>query len=211
VVVEDVHWIDPSSEALLAALIERAAGARILLLVTCRKDRDFGEASRFVTHLSIERLDAVQAVKLASHMIQGAGLADSLLAQVVQRSDGIPLYIEEMARTVSTTGRVGEDAADAGETNSGHGPQALLPIPDALQGSLLARLDGLGESRQLAQVAAVVGREFEIDVLAKLASRPKADVERDLATLDGCGPGSPACLGGEPVRVPPRFDPGGRL
>ena len=191
VVVEDVHWIDPSSEALLSALIERAAEARNLLLVTCRKDRGFGEASRFVTHLSIERLDAVQAVKLASHMIQGAGVADSLLAQVVQRSDGIPLYIEEMARTVSATGRVGEDEArpseTTGERGAGRGPQTLLPIPDALQGSLLARLDGLGESRQLAQIAAVVGREFEIDVLAKLAQRPKDDVERDLATLMDSG------------------------
>ncbi|HEY2890880.1 MAG TPA: AAA family ATPase, partial [Dongiaceae bacterium] len=187
VVVEDVHWIDPSSEALLAALIERAAGARILLLVTCRKDRGFGEASHFVTHLSIERLDAAQSVKLASHMIQGAGVADSLLAQVVQRSDGIPLYIEEMARTVSATGRVGEDEAKAGDESKERGSQALLPIPDALQGSLLARLDGLGESRHLAQIAAVVGREFEIDVLAKLAARPKADVERDLATLMDSG------------------------
>jgi len=188
VVVEDIHWIDPSSEALLAALIERAAGAAILLLMTCRKDRDFGAASRHVRHLSIDRLNAVQAVKLASHMIHGAPVADSLLAQVVERSDGIPLYIEEMARTVSTTGRVGEmrDTA-AAEPAAGETAGELLPIPETLQGSLLARLDGLGESRQLAQIAAVVGREFETEVLAKLAGRPKEAVERDLATLIDSG------------------------
>lgn len=188
VVVEDIHWIDPSSEALLAALIERAAGAAILLLMTCRKDRDFGAASRHVRHLSIDRLNAVQAVKLASHMIHGAPVADSLLAQVVERSDGIPLYIEEMARTVSTTGRVGEmRGTAAAEPAAGETAGELLPIPETLQGSLLARLDGLGESRQLAQIAAVVGREFETEVLAKLAGRPKEAVERDLATLIDSG------------------------
>jgi class 3 adenylate cyclase/tetratricopeptide (TPR) repeat protein len=185
VVVEDAHWIDPSSESLLAALIERISASRVLMLVTCRKDRGFGAASPRVTHLSIERLNAVEAVKLASHLIRDTAIADSLLAQVVERSDGIPLYVEEMARTVSQTGHVQEpvESSDDGHREA----VGLLPIPDALQGTLLARLDGLGDSRQLAQIASVVGREFEVDVLTKLAARPKDAVARDLDALVGAG------------------------
>jgi class 3 adenylate cyclase/tetratricopeptide (TPR) repeat protein len=192
VVVEDIHWIDPSSDSLLMSLIERASRAHVLMLVTGRKDKDFGAAGRHVTHLAIDRLNAVQAVSLASHMMQGAAIADTLLAQVIERSDGIPLYIEEMVRTVSETGRVQQLAeagpAEAGPTeNRQRGGVGLLPIPDALQGTLLARLDGLGESRQLAQIASVVGREFAFDVLAKLAGRPKDAVERDLSRLVDAG------------------------
>ncbi len=170
VVVEDIHWIDPSSEQLLMSLIERASRAPVLMLVTGRKDRDFGAAGKHVTHLAIDRLNAVEAVSLASHMMQGAAIADSLLAQLIERSDGIPLYIEEMARTASETGGV-QQAANPAEDGQ-RGRAGLLPIPDALQGTLLARLDALGDSRQLAQIAAVMGREFTFDVLAKLAGRP---------------------------------------
>ena len=220
VVVEDIHWIDPSSESLLISLIERAARAPVLMLVTGRKDRDFGAAGKHVTHLAIDRLNAVQAVSLASHMMQGTAIADSLLAQLIERSDGIPLYIEEMARTASETGGVQQAAAPAeakpseakpSEAKSAEAKSAearsaeaksvearsaearqrggvgLLPIPDALQGTLLARLDGLGDSRQLAQIASVVGREFALDLLAKLAGRPKDAVERDLSRLIDAG------------------------
>ncbi len=140
------------------SLIERASRAHVLMLVTGRKDKDFGAAGKHVTHLAIDRLNAVQAVSLASHMMQGATIADTLLAQVIERSDGIPLYIEEMVRTVSETGRVQQLAgpAEAGPPEARHpeagptenrqrGGVGLLPIPDALQGTLLARLDGLGE------------------------------------------------------------------
>ncbi|MCI0429906.1 MAG: AAA family ATPase [Rhodospirillales bacterium] len=182
VVVEDIHWIDASSEEILTSLVERAAKTRVLVLATCRRDRAFGKASPHVTHLPIDRLSAVQTVKLASHIVEGIELPESVLAQVVERSDGIPLYIEEMARTASKTGNVkwiGPTAQEGGNGTS----DLLLPIPDTLQGTLLARLDGLGESRELAQIASVVGREFEVDVLTKLASWPKDALERDLRTL----------------------------
>ena len=190
VVVEDIHWIDPSSESLLMSLIERVSRAAVLMLVTGRKDRDFGAAGKHVTHLAIDRLNAVQAVSLASHMMQGTAIADSLLAQLIERSDGIPLYIEEMARTASETGGV-QQAAIPPEAKPAADPQRgeaeLLPIPDALQGTLLARLDALGNSRQLAQIASVVGREFALDLLVKLAGRPKDAVDRDLGRLIEAG------------------------
>ncbi len=190
IVVEDIHWIDPSSESLLVSLIELASHAPVLMLVTGRKDRDFGAAGKHVTHLAIDRLNAVQAVSLASHMMQGTAIADSLLAQLIERSDGIPLYIEEMARTASETGGV-QQAATSAEPKPAADPQrggaGLLPIPDALQGTLLARLDALGDSRRLAQVASVVGREFALDLLAKLAGRPADAVDRDLGRLIDAG------------------------
>jgi predicted ATPase/class 3 adenylate cyclase len=182
VVIEDVHWIDPSSEEILTSLIERVAGTPTLLLATCRQDKDFGAASPLVTHLSLDRLSTVQAVQLANNIVEGAVIAKSLLAHVVERSDGIPLYIEEMARTVSETGTL--DWFDAaGQPKGGRNSDMHLPIPDTLQGTLLARLDSLGESKELAQMASVVGRQFEIDVVAKLAPRPKEELERDLEVL----------------------------
>jgi class 3 adenylate cyclase/tetratricopeptide (TPR) repeat protein len=182
VVVEDIHWIDPSSEEILASLVERAAKTRVLVLATCRRDRIFGEALPHVTHLPIARLSSAQSVKLASHIIEGAALAESVLAHVVERSDGIPLYIEEMARTVSETGHV-QWIDPSAQEGSDRASDVHWPIPDTLQGTLLARLDGLGDCRELAQIASVVGREFEVDVLAKLASRPKDAFERDLTAL----------------------------
>jgi class 3 adenylate cyclase/tetratricopeptide (TPR) repeat protein len=182
VVVEDIHWIDPSSAEIVTSLVERAARARVLVIATCRMDRAFGEASAHVTHLPIDKLGVPQAVELASHIVGGTAITDSVLADVVERSDGIPLYIEEIARTVSATAQMqstGATAADDGNKKRA----ALLPIPDSLQGTLLARLDVLGESKELAQVASVVGREFEVDVLAKLAARPSDALERDLRTL----------------------------
>ena len=207
VVVEDIHWIDPSSELLLISLIELAARSAVLMLVTGRKDRDFGAAGKHVTHLAIDRLNAVQAVSLASHMMQGTAIADSLLAQLIERSDGIPLYIEEMARTASETGGVQQAAASTEKGEAG-----LLPIPDALQGTLLARLDALGESRQLAQVAAVVGRGFALDLLAKLAGAPAGGRGSRSRPARRRRPRPLAeDRDGEQFRIPPRFDPRGRL
>jgi tetratricopeptide (TPR) repeat protein len=182
IVLEDIHWIDPSSEEILTSLIDRAASARMLVLATCRQDKDFGKASSRVTKLSLDRLSSVHAVKLANNIVEGSTMAKSMLAHVVERSDGIPLYIEELARTVSETWNL--HWTDSSARQDGNpGSDMHLAIPDTLQGTLLARLDGLGESKELAQIASVVGREFEIDILAKLAPRPKDELERDLETL----------------------------
>ena len=181
VVVEDIHWIDPSSAEFFASLVERAAKARVLVIATSRTDRTFGEASPHVTYLPIDRLSTPQAVELASHIVGGTAIADAVLADVVERSDGIPLYIEEIARTVSATAQMQSTRAKAADDGNKK-REALLPIPDSLQGTLLARLDVLGESKELAQIASVVGREFEPDVLAKLAARPSDALERDLRT-----------------------------
>src|SRR5262249_46316852 len=182
VVVEDIHWIDPSSSEIFTSLVERAAKARVLLIATCRTGRAFGGASPHVTHLPIDRLSVPQAVKLASRIVGRTAVADSVLADVVERSDGIPLYIEEIARTVSAAAQMQSiGATTADDANKKR--EALLPIPDSLQGTLLARLDVLGESKELAQVASVVGREFEADVLARLAARPSDALERDLRIL----------------------------
>ena len=110
----------------------------------------------------------------------------SVLAGVVERSDGIPLYIEEIARTVSETAQLQSIGVSA-HGNGNRTADLLLPIPDTLQGTLLARLDRLGNSRELAQIASIVGREFEVDVLAKLAARPKDALGPDLRTLVDSG------------------------
>jgi class 3 adenylate cyclase/tetratricopeptide (TPR) repeat protein len=180
VVVEDIHWIDPSSEEVLASLVARVAHTRVLLLVTCRTDKIQGKALGFAKHLPIDRLSTVHAAKLAGHVLEGRSLSEGVLARVVERSDGIPLYVEELARTVSQTAPA-QDAGATDESVAGHA--ARLAIPDSLQGTLLARLDALGEARELAQIASVIGQEFNIEVLSRLAARPMEALQEDLTTL----------------------------
>jgi class 3 adenylate cyclase/tetratricopeptide (TPR) repeat protein len=182
VVVEDIQWIDPSSEEVLASLIERAHESRVLVLVTSRSDGSLSKASLRLRRLPIIRLSTVEAVKLASHVLEGTTLSENVLGSVVERSDGIPLYVEEIARTVSETVRA-KGIGTSGEEDGGQMPELLMPIPDTLHGTLLARLEGLGEARELVQIASVIGQELDVKVLSKLAGWPTEVLQRNLGTL----------------------------
>ena len=181
-VVEDIHWIDPSSEGIWNSLVERASENRILLLATCHADKFQAPTSPQVSQLRLDKLDAQQSVALASQIIDTGQFSNSLIADIVKRSDGVPLFVEELARNVSESGLSQSHDSPAG--NSGNGKaEAAKYIPDTLQGTLLARLDRLGQSKRLAQFASVVGREFDADVLAIFAAEIKLDLVNDLKAL----------------------------
>jgi class 3 adenylate cyclase/tetratricopeptide (TPR) repeat protein len=185
IIIEDEHWIDPSSEQILQAMVARSAGSRQLLLCTSRKKLVFDPAPH-VTQLPIDRLTSMEAIKLAGQVIGRTAGSESILAHVVEHSDGIPLYIEEMAHAASNAGAmpVSDHAAAHKERFV---VEEALPIPDTLQGTLIARLDSLGAAKEVAQMASVIGREFDFEVLEKLAARPGDALERDLTMMVGSG------------------------
>src|SRR5271166_5571151 len=154
--VEDAHWIDPSTNELLRDIVLRIHGAPIYVLMTHRPDwsPDWAKGLSHVTGVAVGRLTN-QQMRLLIRTILGA-VSDRLVDRIAERTDGVPLFVEELTRSILESG------SDANED---------IEIPDSLQGSLMARLDRLSAtSKEVAQVAAVIGREFDRDLLAQVAA-----------------------------------------
>lgn len=167
-VVEDLQGIDPSTLELLGMLIERASDAKMLILTTHRPDFAIGWAARpHVTQLSLGPLAPRQAEELVGHLAGARHLPESVVGQLVARTDGVPLFVEEVTRAALESAAPG-DAPD---------------VPSTLQGSLVARLDRLGAARELAQLASVVGREVSVDLLAAVAPLDQDALESALDEL----------------------------
>jgi hypothetical protein len=161
-VVEDLHWVDPSTLEFLTLLIEQARPARILALFTCRPDFDSPwSGNPDVTEMSLTRLAPDDAAELTSLVAQGKSLPDEILEQVVSRTDGVPLFVEELTKMLLESGLL-EERADRYELN---GPLPQLSIPSTLHDSLMARLDRLSTVKGLAQLCAAIGREFSYPLL----------------------------------------------
>jgi class 3 adenylate cyclase/tetratricopeptide (TPR) repeat protein len=148
--VEDLHWCDPSSLELLGRVVERIATERVLLVTTSRPDFVPAWASLDHVHdVSLDRVTELEATELVNAMVARSALDDGVRQRIVERADGNPLFLEELSQMVL-------EASDHATVRD----PAALDIPSTLQSSLLARLDRLGEARAFAQVAAVIGREF---------------------------------------------------
>ena len=177
--VEDAHWIDPSTEEFIAQVAQRVRDTRVLLLVTCRPEYtpSWGNASQLTRH-SLNRLSNKQCTALVNALTAGKALPAEVLAEIIRKTDGIPLFVEELTKTVLQSGLL-ED------TPSGYqlrGPLSALAIPATLQDSLMARLDRLAPAKEVAQVGAVIGREFGHRLMAEVLSAmppPKLDAALD--------------------------------
>lgn len=153
-VVEDVHWIDPSTSEVLKEVVSRIHGAAILVVVTHRPDWTAGWAIGLaqVTTLAIGRLTKQQIRELIESMVDNVPV--QLADRIAERTDGVPLFVEELTRSILESGK-------AASLN--------VEIPDSLQGSLMARLDRLtAVAKEVAQVASVIGREFDRSLLSKV-------------------------------------------
>jgi class 3 adenylate cyclase/tetratricopeptide (TPR) repeat protein len=160
IVLEDVHWMDPSTAELLAAVLERSADERILLLLTGRPEFDpSGGPPGRLTTLVLERLDAGQVEAIVRDGTRGHELPAGWVGRIAERSDGIPLFAEELTRAAVETDAAWSEAGDS------------TLIPSTLRDSLMARLDRLGPARELAQLAAVAGRELSHELLERIALR----------------------------------------
>jgi len=165
-VLEDAHWIDPSTLDLLGLLAAQLPSLPVLLVVTSRvaDTRQAWLQGPRASVLSLERLAPQEAAELANHVAMPTPAAAEQLAQVVERADGVPLFIEELAKAIGA----GLSASE---------------IPETLHDLLMARLDQLGNAKEVAQVAAVIGREFSRESLAALLPLPAEELDAALATM----------------------------
>lgn len=177
---EDVHWIDPTSRELMDLLVARVQDLPALLVVTFRPDfvpRWTG--SSYVTYLALNRLGPEENAALVEQITGGKALPAELMDQIVLRTDGVPLFIEELTKTVLESGVVRE------EDGRYVAAQPLLPhaVPSSLQDSLMARLDRLAPIREIAQIGAAIGREFSYELLAAVAERAADELQDALTQL----------------------------
>ena len=176
-ILEDAQWIDPSTSELLGLAIERIHSLPVLLLVTFRSDFAPPWRGRNVTALSIAGLSRRQILAMVDWIAGAKSLPAEVVEQIVDRTDGVPLFVEELTKTVLESGLL--VAAD--DRYELAGPLPPVGIPATLRDSLMARLDRLGAVRQVAQIGAVIGREFAYGLLEAVA--PLAGPELR-ATLD---------------------------
>ncbi len=170
---EDVHWIDPSTLELLDLLIERVRALPVLAVLTYRPEFSppwSGHAH--VTSLLLNRLGRRQGAAMVERVTGGKALPSEVLDQIVARTDGVPLFVEELTKTVLESGLL-RNAGDRYELTS---PLPSLAIPATLQDSLMARLDRLAPVKEVAQIGAVIGREFSHELLAAVSRRSEADL-----------------------------------
>ena len=158
--VEDAHWIDPTSLELLERLVVELAPEPVLVVVTHRPEfRPAWEEVPYLSRLELDRLDRSATARLIEAVAAGHPLSPARQAEIVAKTEGVPLFAEELTRAVL------EAEAPEGEG----GAERQVEIPATLQDSLLARLDRLGEAKELAQIAAAIGREFGFALLSAIA------------------------------------------
>jgi tetratricopeptide (TPR) repeat protein len=177
---EDLHWADPSTLELLGLIINQASTARLLTVLTCRPEfhPPWGPRSHF-SHLTLNRLTRSQVAEMAQRVAGGRRLPAEVVEQIVTKTDGVPLFVEELTKAVLESGWLRE----TGTRYELAGPLPSLAIPATLQDSLMARLDRLVTAKGLAQLGAVIGRQFSYELLHAVSHLDEATLQRELARL----------------------------
>lgn len=158
-VMDDAHWADPSSLEFLSLLVERASTWRLMLLVVARPEFVLPWPEHpSTTTLVLARLSRLDSARLVQETAGGRRIPQAIEAQIVARADGIPLFLEELTKSVLES-----SASDCDVGSFSGSPRQTIPA--TLQALLLARLDRLGRGKEVAQIAAVIGREFSFDIL----------------------------------------------
>ena len=179
-VFEDVHWIDPTSRELLDLIVELVRSLPVLLVVTFRPEfQPPWTGQPQVTVLALSRLDRRDQTALVQQITGGKALPDEVVVQIAERTDGVPLFVEELTKSVLEGGLLRE------ETDRYVLDGALLPftIPTTLHASLLARLDRLASVRLVAQIGAAIGREFSYSLLRAVSRFAETELRASLARL----------------------------
>jgi predicted ATPase len=179
-VMEDLHWVDPSTLELLSLLVDQGPTARILALFTCRPDFSPPWTGRaYLTQVTLNRLPRRQAVELTGRVAHGKELPPEVVEQIVAKTDGVPLFVEELTKMVLESGLLQEGEERYALT----GPLPPLAIPTTLHDSLMARLDRLAAVKGLAQLGATLGREFSYDLLQAVSLWDEDTLHRGLHQL----------------------------
>jgi predicted ATPase len=180
VVWEDLHWADPSTLTLLGRLMELVPTTRVCVVLTCRPEFVPPWAARtHVSHLLLTRLTQPQATEMITQVTGGKGLPAVVVEQIITHTDGIPLFVEELVKTILEVELVREEVGHYVLT----GPLPPLAIPATLQDALMARLDRFAPVKGLAQLGATLGREFAYEVLQAVAALEEPVLQQGLTQL----------------------------
>jgi class 3 adenylate cyclase/tetratricopeptide (TPR) repeat protein len=181
-VVEDVHWADPTTLETLDALIAGVERLPLLVVLTHRPDFESRWSERpYVSKLDLARLTRPESEALVLAVSDGLALPEMLLEQIIEKTDGVPLFVEELTKSLLESGGVtiegGRYAAAVADVS----------VPDTLRDSLMARLDRLGPAEEVAQIGAVIGREFTFELLAAVSDLPAAALAERVERLRESG------------------------
>ncbi|MFZ2107383.1 MAG: adenylate/guanylate cyclase domain-containing protein [Roseiarcus sp.] len=179
-IIEDLHWADPSTIELLDHLIRSRRSARLMILSTARPEfKPTWASAANVTLIELEALDAEEVEILIRRVASDKALPPTVVWQIRERGSGNPLFLEEITRTVLESGSV------VARENSWEivATMADAEVPVSMQASLVARIDRLGEARALFQLGAAIGREFSPDLLTAVAQLPEETVRRQLDAM----------------------------
>ncbi len=181
---EDIHWADPTTLEVIDLLIHRVRNIPLLVVLTHRPEF----SSRWshyghVTALTLTKLTRPQTAAMVSRLAGGKALPADLLDQILGKTDGVPLFVEELTRSILESG----DLSDAGDRWEYAGRAGSLAIPLTLRDSLMARLDRFAPVKEIAQIGAAIGREFSYELIAAVAPHAKPALDQALAQLTQSG------------------------
>jgi predicted ATPase len=182
-IFEDAHWADPTSLELFGRIVEKMKTLRALLIVTFRPEFDPPWVGRpYVTALTLNRLAEREISVMIDRVVGNKELSANIRQDIIERTDGIPLFVEEMTKAVMEA-----NDEDEAEQTVAAVPSPALAVPASLHASLMARLDRLGPAKEVAQIGAAIGREFSHELLAAVASREETQLQSALHALVEAG------------------------
>ena len=181
---EDAHWTDPTSLDVLDLLIDRVRTIPLLLVLTHRPEFPARWSQhQYVTALNLSKLTRAQSSAIVAQLTGGKALPTEMLGQILAKTDGVPLYVEELTKAMLESGELKE----AGDRYDYVSTTRTVTIPATLRDSLMARLDRVQPVKEIAQMGAALGREFSYALLAAVAPTPKPDLDRALEQLTDSG------------------------
>jgi class 3 adenylate cyclase/predicted ATPase len=182
-IFEDAHWVDPTSLEAFGRVVDRIKSLPVLLIVTFRPDFNAPWVGQsHVTSVTLNRLGEREAAAIIARLAENKALPADVMAEIVERTDGIPLFVEEMTKAVLETENEG-----AGRRTAAAVPSPALAVPASLHASLMARLDRLGPAKEVAQIGSAIGREFSHALLALVARKSEAELGSALDRLISAG------------------------
>ena len=182
-IFEDAHWIDPTSLEALGRAVDRIRSLGVLLIVTYRPEFEPPWIGRpYVTAITINRLGERKIASMIESVTGNKPLPDGIRQDIIERTDGIPLFVEEMTKAVLEAEGEGSTERVAGSM-----PSPSVAVPASLHASLMARLDRLGQGKEVAQIGATIGREFSYALLAAVGRKPEVELGSALDRLVAAG------------------------
>ncbi|MDI3465168.1 MAG: Proteins incorrectly called adenylate cyclase [Nitrospira sp.] len=184
IIVEDAHWLDPTTMDLLTRIIDRIQPMRVLLIITFRPDfKPVWVDYSHVTFLTLSRLPRRHSVELLGSLTGGKALPLEVEQAILAKTDGVPLYIEELTKNLLESGLLTEEK----DSFTLKAPLRDLSIPDSLQALLMERIDRLGPAKEIVQMGASIGREFSYELLRETVDVAEGELKTALHALKASG------------------------